>query len=134
MVILRFNDALKWKGIEGMNLKEYETRLNNNKEVMIEDFCKGLVKYNIDLRKIDKLIIERRVGIIFVRNTIIAEKNGERKEMYSTTATSYRQTEVLRDKLKRRIIEEGLGVTIVYKIERKFKATETWEIDCTGIK
>ena len=113
---------------------DYQKRLNNKKNTIVEDFRKGLAKYNIDLRKIDKLIVERKVGIIFVYNTITIEKSGVKKEIYSKTATSYRETEVLRDKLKRRIIEEELGVTITYKVERGFKATETWEIDCTGIK
>ena len=132
----------KWKEFENMSnglntnkgFADYQKRLSNNKDVIVENFCKGLARYNIDPRRIDKLIVERKVGIIFVYNTITIEKNGARKEIYSKTATSYRETEVLRDKLKRRIIEEGLGVTITYKVEREFKITETWEIDCTGIK
>ena len=113
---------------------DYQKELNDNKDVIVEDFYKGLSRYNIDLRRIDKLIVERKVGIVFVRNTIITEKSGVRKEIYSKIANSYYETEVLRDKLKRRIIEEGLGVTITYKVERGFKTTEIWEIDCTGIK
>ena len=45
---------------------DYQKRLNNKKNAIVEDFRKGLAKYNIDLRKIDKLIVERKVGIIFV--------------------------------------------------------------------
>ena len=113
---------------------DYQKRLNSNKDVIVENFCKGLARYNIDLRKIDKLIVERKVGIFFVHNTITIEKSGVRKEIYSKTADSYYETEVLRDKLKRRIIEEELGVTIMRKVVREFKTTETWEIDCTRIK
>ena len=113
---------------------DYQKELIDNKDVIVEDFYKGLSRYNIDLRRIDKLIVERKVGIVFVRNAIITEKSGVRKEIYSKIANSYYETEVLRDKLKRRIIEEGLNVTITRKVVRGFKTTEIWEIDCTGIK
>ena len=85
----------------GLNVKkgfaDYQKELNDNKDVIVEDFCKGLSRYNIDLRRIDKLIVERKVGIVFVRNTIITEKSGVGKEIYSKIANSYYETEVLRD-------------------------------------
>ena len=112
----------------------YQEKLNNNRKAMVEKFYDGLVKYNIDLRKIDKLIIARKEGVVSTNNTITEEKNGVREEIYSAVGSSYGKTEILRGKLKRRIIDEELVVTITYKREGEFKITETWEIDCTNIK
>ena len=120
------------------NFVDYQERLdkkiNNNRKAIVERFYEGLIKYNIDLRKMDKLIIERKAGIVFICNTVIAEKNGMREEIHFSIGSSYFETQILREKSKREIIEEELKTTITYKSEGMFKMTETWEIDCTGIK
>ena len=111
-----------------------DKKLNNNRKAIVEKFYEGLIKYNIDLSKMDKLIIERKAGIVFICNTIIAEKNGVREEIHFSIGASYFETQILREKSKREIIEEELKTTITYKSEGRFKMTETWEIDCTNIK
>ena len=113
----------------------YQEKLKENRKNIVNEFLNGLVKYNINLTEIDKLIVRRENGCFFVNNIISQSVNGVESELFSITNPSYSKTEMLRDVVQRKAIEEELGVTIRYKNERLILGTiEIWTIDCTGIK
>ena len=113
----------------------YQEKLKENRKNIVNEFLNGLVKYNINLTEIDKLIVRRENGCFFVNNIISQSVNGVESELFSITNPSYSKTEMLRDVVQRKVIEEELGVTIRYKNERLILGTiEIWTIDCTGIK
>lgn len=113
----------------------YQEKLRENRKNIVNEFLNGLVKYNINLTEMDKLIVRREGGGFLVNNTISQSVNGVESELFSITNPSYSKTEILRDVAQRKVIEEELGVTIRYKNEHLILGTiEIWTIDCTGIK
>jgi hypothetical protein len=115
--------------------ERYQERLRENRKNIVNEFLNGLIKYNINLVEMDKLIVKREEWRFLVNNTISQSVNGVESELFTSTTSSYSETEILRDVIKRKIIEEELGITIRYKNERSISGTiEIWTIDCTEIK
>ena len=113
----------------------YQEKLKENRKNIVNEFLNGLVKYNIDLTEIDKLIVRREDGRFLVNNIISQSVNGVESELFSITNPSYSKTEILRDVFQRKVIEEDLGIIIRYKKEHSSLGTiEIWIIDCIGIK
>jgi hypothetical protein len=115
--------------------ERYQERLRENRKNIVNEFLNRLIKYNINLVEMDKLIVKREEWRFLVNNTISQSVNGVESELFTSTTSSYSETEILRDVIKRKIIEEELGITIRYKNERSISGTiEIWTIDCTEIK
>lgn len=113
----------------------YQEKLRENRKNIVNEFLELMVKCNINLVEMDKLIIRREAWRFLVNNTISQSVNGVESKLFPSIDISCGEVEILRDVTKRKVIEEELGITIRYENKRSISSTmEIWTINCVEIK
>lgn len=114
---------------------EYQIKLKEEQEKRKKDaaekFYNLLIKYNIDLKKIDWLIIEKQFLPLTSDLTTISTKiKNEKKEICTTYKRDF--YELLEDDIE--VLEKVLERKIYRTVKNKIVRRTTWEINFVDVR
>ena len=114
---------------------EYQIKLKEEQEKrkkdVAEKFYNLLIKYDIDLKKIDWLIIEKEDPLLAsILTTISTKTKGEKKRICTTFKRDF--YELLEDDIE--VLEKVLERKIYRTVKNKIVRRTTWEINFVDVR